>query len=71
MDSGPFEPSPSSSNNKEGTNAVAEDPTPSNTNVDTNIGSSGMPNATEDDGTDVNIRKEKKISLRCLGALYS
>jgi len=61
MASGQFEPSPSSTNNKDGANVIAEDPTPSNINVDTNAGSSGMPNATEDDGTTLILGRKRKF----------
>jgi len=59
--SAPFEPSQSSTNNKDGANAVAENPTLSNTNVDTNVGSSGTPNATADDGTTLTLVRKRKL----------
>ena len=61
MASGQFEPSPSSTNNKDGANVIAEDPTPSNINVDTNVGSSGTPNTTEDDGTTLTLGRKRKF----------
>jgi len=59
--SGLSEPSPCSTNNKDGANAEAKNPTPSNTNVDTNVGSCGTPNATDDNGTTLTLGRKRKF----------
>ena len=61
MTGGPSEPSPSSTNNIDGVNVVVGDPTPSNTNVDTNVDSCGTPNATDDDGTTLTLGRKRKF----------
>ena len=61
MASGLVEPSLSSINKKDGADAVAKYAMPSNTNVDTNVGSSGTSNATEDDGMTLTLGRKRKF----------
>ena len=62
MANAPSSPCPSSTN-KDAAGVGVTDPTPSNTNVDIIVGSCGMPNATEDDGTTLTLGKKKNLFL--------
>ncbi|KAJ8422829.1 hypothetical protein Cgig2_022180 [Carnegiea gigantea] len=60
MASGPSGPSLSSTN-KDAVDVGVRDPTPINTNIDTNVGLCGTPNATKDDGTTLTLGKRRKF----------